>query len=573
MKEITSPIIFASTRISALALALAMTSCGGVGQDTGTPVSLSAGQTFYGRAIDGYLARASVYLDTNNNGTRDSWEPFAFTDDDGYFSYNPETQTDYCADDASEEQRQYCLHSASYRSSTVIRVERGYDVYTGEPFVGQLSRRLSNIASDSSSVDTSVVSPLTTLLTHAESDQQRDQLTQSLGLQTTDLDVDYFNVAGSGVTDNRLLNTALKVHKTVTVLADRLTDQYTEIGEEFGTPNDATSTIYQNLARSIITTNSAFHEVLDDSEQVRSIVRQSEDKIRNVYEQRDLDLPSYMADSAIDRVSHVSRSISRIVDNFVAADSGVSTDHKRMRGLTRSIETVVIKALDEVGTDSSLNNAIEFLTNGDNTDLLASLVDSLSEDDADVSGLAGHSFAPQSLQSADDIANASRIGPAAEQFSSIAGNQIRISDLNLGSAPYNLRDLELEMYFTGNEGATQGAFTACGKFIEDAHSDGTLGEGNTHGELLKGRWSLLNPTTDNRSYNILLTVEFLGAKYSALMKSVGPTTVGAQTYKQIRFDHDGEYRIWHSEHGLVETESVPATHTECENRLPSRVGL
>jgi hypothetical protein len=74
----------------ALALALATASgCGGAGgQDVGTPASDAPtsgvqSRTFNARAIDGYLAGATAYVDLNGNGKLDAFEPRAVTRDDG----------------------------------------------------------------------------------------------------------------------------------------------------------------------------------------------------------------------------------------------------------------------------------------------------------------------------------------------------------------------------------------------------------------------------------------------------------------------------------------------------------
>ena len=52
-----------------LATALTLSACGGTGQDDGEVNDhvLDA----KGLSIDGYLARATVFIDSNNNGTRD----------------------------------------------------------------------------------------------------------------------------------------------------------------------------------------------------------------------------------------------------------------------------------------------------------------------------------------------------------------------------------------------------------------------------------------------------------------------------------------------------------------------
>ncbi len=67
---------------------------------------------FYARAIDGYLAGASVYVDQNANGKLDAFEPRALTDSEGYFSYNHRTGTNYCADGGLN---QFCLRGNDRR--------------------------------------------------------------------------------------------------------------------------------------------------------------------------------------------------------------------------------------------------------------------------------------------------------------------------------------------------------------------------------------------------------------------------------------------------------------------------
>ena len=240
---------FAPSKLSAACLAsmLMLTGCGSDVQDQG--VISQSNQVFSGRAIDGYIARATVFIDSNNNGTRDAWEAWAFTDNQGYFSFNPMTGADYCASSASAQETQYCLTTTTAYSEAVLRIDSGYDTLTGEPFAGQLSRRIS--APGESNVDNTIISPITSILTNVESSQQATVL-QALDINATDIEVDYLATdSGTGI-DSKLLNTAVKLHKAVTVLSDRLTDIYTEVGSEFDTPNDATAAIYRGLADEIV---------------------------------------------------------------------------------------------------------------------------------------------------------------------------------------------------------------------------------------------------------------------------------------------------------------------------------
>lgn len=577
MKAVCKKLNTITFKVAPLAAAVMLSACGGSGQDkyTGSGDFSSGGTLFSGAAIDGALARATVYLDTNNNATRDPWEDFAFTDNDGYYSFNPKTNTDYCAADAPDSEKIYCLKSSRSFSNVVVRVDGGYDLLTGEPFLGQMSRRV-ELEENESSKD-SVVSPLTTLLTDVESDEDRDSLLNALQIQKEDLDVNYLDSDGDGAIHTGLLNKALKVHKTVTVLSDRLSDNYEALGDQTGVMNDPSSAVYKNMALELIGSDNTVGEALDNvlkNPQVLSrIMDTSESILRELYESKDLDLPQDMGDSqnpgGFNRVVEIAQSIPDVVDQLLSSDESFSFEEAV--GNARALESLVIKAVTEgPQEDSSIDDAVDFFTSEETEDLVDALTESLSSDLADVTSLASSGFGFGSVEEIEEVAV---LPEGSDAFTSMVGMQLRVSDLYLGTQNA-LRDIELEAYFTGSEGAIAGTFTACAKYIEDALPDGTLGDGNTHGELISGFWSMLGATeNDPESYSILMTLEFLGATYQAIMKTVGTTTIDGVEYQQIRFDNSGEYKIWHSLNGVEAAESVPTTVSECEQRLPSRVGL
>src|SRR5690349_11794236 len=149
--KIRNKIVAAAVASSMIGLA----ACGGGSsgtQDVGTNASPNSGNSnpssrvFAARAVDGYLAGASVYVDLNANGKLDAFEPRALTDNDGYFSYNHRTQTDYCATGGLA---QHCLSgTVGANEEVVIRVTGGYDTVTQLPFKGVLSLRSSELARD-----------------------------------------------------------------------------------------------------------------------------------------------------------------------------------------------------------------------------------------------------------------------------------------------------------------------------------------------------------------------------------------------------------------------------------------
>jgi len=554
-----------------LSTALLLSACGGTDQGEGTISTVE--QVFGGQAIDGYLARATVFLDTNNDGTRNAWEPFAFTDNEGYYSYNPNTGTNYCATSASAEQAQYCLRTNTQRTDVVVRIDGGYDVTTGEPFVGQLSRRLTNVGEEG--VNDTLVSPLSSLMTNVENASEQSTILSSLNLEMSDLDVNYLNTDGAGTVDSNVLNAAIKVHKVVTVLSDRLTDTYTEIGEEIGTQNDATSSVYPRLAEQLLSSGSNFDLTVQNATQLTTVLDNAENDLRQVYERKEFTLPADLGSvenpNGFNRVVDVADKLVDIVNTVIDPTSGLN-ELEAVGGL-RAVESVVIKSLNEVGTDNSIDNAASFFMNSDTT-LVESLLTSLSQDNADIVSLVNNDFTGTDFDSVDEVTQASSLPSDVDAFTQIGGLTLKVSDLDLGSAPNNLEDSEVEFYFTGATDDLSGAFSACVKHIDDASIDGTLGEGNTRGELIDGFWSLLGATEDNReSYSVLLTITFLGTTYQAILKPSGEETIADVTYKKLRFDNDGDLRIYHSAQGLVDTTTMPTTNEECEARLPSRVGI
>lgn len=557
---------------SAFYLAVAATAfgCGGTGQDTGE--SKNFAQTLHGVAVDGYLARATVYLDYDNNSTRDPWEPFAFTDDSGYYSYNPLTDTDYCATGADAQSALYCLRNTRPVAESVLRVDGGYDVLTGEPFFGQLSRRID--LSDTDHPVNALVSPLTTLLTNVRTTADREKILTALGIDEADIDVDFMNTDGANTVDATLLNATLKVHKAVSVLANLLETRYSEIGSQAGAANDMSSSIYRHLASQMVSRELNLDDMLTDTQAMSAVMRAAELDAQGIYDQWDMELPSgSQAFMDYGRALDQSAKLAQIIDQVIPpTQTFASVDN--VRGSARLVESLMVKALNESSQGNTFASAMTFLQNISNNSLTQSLIDNLGHPASDLNRLTQHSFSGNDFASADAIRNLVRLPENTQPFTQIAGKQLRVSDMDLGSAPDNLKDSEVELYFHDSGNATRGTFDACVKYIKEAHSDGTLGDANTRGELVNGYWSLLDADRNNGdSYSLLLNIEFLGATYQAILKPAGTVSLNDITMQVIRFDHAGKLRAWHSVAGLKTISSLPGSDADCEQRLPSRVGL
>lgn len=563
-------------------LTTCLSSCSGSDQDRGRVSSVET--QISGLALDGGVARATVYFDTNNNARRDPWEDHAFTDDDGYYSYNPLTNINYCSEDALTQEKNYCLKSASALGEVIIRVENGYDISTGEPFIGQLSRRVNtDLFDDHTLVNQSlIISPLTSLVSGI-TDESTQLLFEKLDIDESVLNINYFDSAQDNIqgVDLELLRMALKVHKTVTILADRLSDYYDEVGQALGAPSDASSMIYLELSNELLANDFALSDILSNPDHLNSVVVRAEAQLRSIYQDRDyvlpplIDMNNEMSDMA--RGVSVASQIPQVVDNLLTSDVIISPE--TTNGPIKALEALIIKSVNEGAVDNVIDTVISFLSQSIDTPLLEALLESLNQDNADLSSLITSDFSGDDFDSVEGIESASSFDDSIESFSNLSGQTIVVSDLDLGSEN-DLKDIEIAFYFDGQQESVGGAFLACVKYIDGATSDGRLGEANTRGELVDGFWSLLGANDNNdQSYNLLMTIHFLGSEYQAIMKP-GVNELKANEegelvdYQTVRFDYDGELRSWYSVNGFVDnSEGMPSSNEDCRLRLPLRVDL
>ena len=119
-----------------------LTACGGATDEQDTPKTPTDTRiNVSGLAMNGYLANALVWVDARENNMLDGFEPFAYTDNEGYFSYNPNTGTNYCADENPSLQR-FCLQLPTQRGEIVLKAAKGLELLSGEAFRAVLSTRI-----------------------------------------------------------------------------------------------------------------------------------------------------------------------------------------------------------------------------------------------------------------------------------------------------------------------------------------------------------------------------------------------------------------------------------------------
>lgn len=548
-----------------------ITACGGSGQDEGRVEHYS--QTIQGVAIDGHLARSMVFADFDNNGTRDPWEPYAFTDDDGYFSVNPKTGINYCDHPDDAGLAVHCLSLDRSTDQLILRVDGGYDTLTGEPFLGQLSRRLTR--QDSSPTTAAVITPLTTLISSLKTEAEQDFVLTNIGIQRSDLDIEYVDPETLRV-DNRLFNKALKLQKSVTILSDRIEDIYTEIGEAVGTPNDVSAIVYGNLARLMSANSLPLEDALVRADLLQQVLESSEQQVQQIYERRELDSPrSEHLENRLQQYQNSTTEIAmlnQVTDHLFAINS--DSHLSDLKGRSRALEALVVKTIDNSRYETHAQQSLAFVLDPANAVLVDQLLEVLNEETADLAAVIKANLNSPHLGTPDAVRQNFQLSPRAAPFANLEGKQIRVSDPDLGFAPNQLQDSEVEIYFKGMPNATSGGFEACVKYIDGANTDGRLGDGNTRGEKVNGQWSLLGASRNSgESYSLLLTINFLGATYQAIMKPAGFESIDNREVQQIRFDYGGEFRSWHSESGLEPQDQIPQSNGDCANRLPSRIGL
>jgi len=191
--------------VSALAAGLTLSSCETANQDFS---GVDTRQSLKGLVVDGRVAGGTVWVDSDDDLEIDSTEPYATTDSQGYYGYNPNTKTQYCELSASEIGYEHCLVYGNSIGALTIRIKGGTDLGTGEKLKG-LMAMFSSISESSSLGDDGqmlVLSPLTTLLSGIVDQQDLDAMKAVLGIDSVDdLSLD-FSTADSDKTKKLLAN-------------------------------------------------------------------------------------------------------------------------------------------------------------------------------------------------------------------------------------------------------------------------------------------------------------------------------------------------------------------------------
>lgn len=514
-------------------------------QDVGDQGATSSSRTFHARAIDGYLAGAVVYVDLNENNRLDAFEPRAITDNDGYFSYNHDTDTDYCAPGGLS---QHCLRgNVGADEEVIIRVTGGYDTVTQLPFKGVLSLRSSQLDRD----DMRVVTPVTSMVADTAEGAQEAKLQELTAAGVFDgnpdpmqADAPYMTRQQVAAIIARLTGEAGKLAYPDTfedLTADAWASGYLAIASELGagTTFETAYTVPANV-------ESLVHDV------VFSVTRPGEQK------PADFTLPN--ADTIRQMSEHIARLVALNEDMVAALENRTASLEEGLAMLR--LQQVMAERAFAHPFDPELQDLETWVRNqlaqGDG---LGADLTALGGENIDLGVLTASHF---DFDPASNSISASATIPAeaATTFAALVntsfGLEVNQPD-EQGAALF---------FVSGDAGARSGKIDVCVRYRGDDGDFDTTSSSDPNGALaIGGRWSLLDDHT------LTLSVELVGGVRSLLLKAVGANMVGGQSMRNYRFDFGGELSEWSgSAPSAFAPGAVPASDAACRDALIERFG-
>lgn len=505
--------------VASLAAAVAISGCSSDNPDEGSSLTTTS---ISGTAVDGYVAGATVYIDNNNNGRKNAGEASALTDKDGYFSTGKDG-TDYCASEATSLQAIHCLKTSEVGSGFVIRTFGGFDLYTGEPFLGSLARRVT--PDGDGVVANQMVSPLTSMLVDVTDVDEQQDLLDFFGLASSDLDADFLDDAGYNA---NTVNSAIKLHKIVTLFSEVFSAQYEEFGEERTFPETPNAIIYKALA-----TRLAASSVLDNTT-LTNAFNDAQAAIRALYDaDEDVSAPA-----SISSTSSVQNALDMIglIDNAIPTTTLFADAKTRVIG----VETVLKKMVDGDGDVAAA------VTEAGNTGsgLYTAIDSALAGGDVDFSALTKVNY------NAPDYADVAIVGGGS--FADLANKQlfINLNDDGQTGSGY--------IFFNSDDGASGGELKLCLRY-DDGDSNTAKFE-ETNGVLFSGTWLSLDDSK--------LVLKLAGA-LSLNLSDKGMRN----TQYRYSLSYGGDTLSWLSDDGILddaESQSVteqPTNDASCQTLL------
>nr|WP_298718528.1 hypothetical protein [uncultured Steroidobacter sp.] len=533
---------------------IGLAACGGGSkgtQDVGTNPSGSSGaggsRVFHARAIDGYLAGATVYVDQNENGKLDAFEPRALTDSDGYFSYNHRTSTDYCVDGGLD---QYCLRGAiGANTEVLIRVTGGYDTVTSLPFTGMLSLRSSDLDRN----DLRLVTPLTSAVADSSDDLQAklDALVAA-GVFEGSLDDDPL---ASGKADQMS-------RAQLMALMSRMVGEVGKLSETPATFADVESMAwaqgYIAAAAKLVEvpgTAGRFGDAFGTVESLSDIARRAIFEAMNPGQVMPTDYELANRASYLP-VLEKTAGIVAMNEEILQSLQGAATAQD-LTAILR-LQMVAAERAFKNPNDPQLDNIADWVRNqlaqGNG---LGSDLTQLGGDDIDLGALIDPSF--NFDPSSNSISASAKIPAlAATAFTSLVNTAFSVSL----DKPDERGDAVF--FISGANGARSGDIKVCVRYRGDDGDFDTVSSTDPNGALLVGgHWSLLDDHT------LTLGINVAGGVRSMLLKAVGTNPSGLN----YRFDFGDDLSDWSGAAPAAFSPSeVPANDAACKTSLIERFG-
>ncbi len=517
--------------------AIGLVGCGTDEQDNSNTISGRSADAAIapGIVVDGPVARATVFFDLNGNLKRDSFEPSALTDNDGYFNQNPLAgrEADYCFGDTKNEE--FCIFSPSnLPDDTQIIVTGGYDLYTGEPFEGSMSIPAKsyiarNALNEQAGTSVVPITPLSSIFANSVLDQYA-----GLFIVAPDFNVNYLNSAEDFVANPFAVT--YQMHKFVTVASDWVKDQYPEIGENDNLPADVSSLIYKQFENlTLLKFDDAWTAIEADLNTLYSNAEVAPpQRAPGEVTAALADLKEKLADTN----TAITRAFGYDSVNGLGAELTFANVKARMRG----VEVVVLKIIRDLPHAHALD-ALQ------NTAYLANLAGDINDN-----GNINFTQIVESQGDANSLATEAGLASVNDgvSLSALAGKSLKFED---DDASINSK---AAIFFTGTEGATKGEIHLCLQYNDDSDVD-------LDGNYISGTWDTI-PALNN---TVVLQMNIFGGM-SAVLKKVGLNATSGNT--EFRFDYAGEITKFNSADDFTVTaelglEAIPSSNETCKDYL------
>ncbi|KZY33661.1 hypothetical protein A3740_00240 [Oleiphilus sp. HI0068] len=524
-------------KIAALSAAVAIASgCSSPDHpDNGSPVERTS---ISGVAIDGYLAGATVYADINEDGRQNAGEPSATTDSEGFFTTSSDGTTNYCESAATEK---YCLQlKGDVPDEVVLRTYGGFDIFTGEPFIGELSARVSPEVDGK--IPDQMITPLSSVMVEGGS--------ATLGNLISDpslLDDDF--LSGSDF-NSEAANKAYLLHKIAVIFADVFEEKYDVFGEESFFPDSSSTFIYEQFADQLAGSSAI------DSTMIASVFDAVNQQIIDTYNDNEDDdsisnqISGAERTAALTDVADILGLVNAAIPSSPSDPDAVDADSIRARMIgVEMVVTQMINDEDSALIDDAIDEAL---------DVGGPLYDAIGDGtDVDFSTLVGVDFSAGTI----DYDGVSVTGGVT--FGDLAGKELFVE---YSDDEDNVEGAALILFEEDENLTGTGELKLCIRYSEDGAFDGQFSdEGNdgsleTDGALFDaGEWTAID---DRR-----LILNVLGGFDFTLISR------GQDSSRNIfSLSYTGESRTWDTDQSLediaVDGDSAQMnSHEDCQARL------